>query len=183
MRRIRIREAWGWRGTITATVRHHPGIAAGCVSCQLSARSWCGTPEHQPEIVGRNTGPNLIVTSGKNWLRDALEDTDVDSGIRYMAWGSGSTAVAATDTVLDTETGRKAITSFADGATGVKVTTVYLAPTEANSSLAELGWFATSTATASVDTGVLVARVLYPGGTRVKTDQQSIEIERTDTIA
>ena len=165
-----------WSGKITIIRRRHPD--PGCLFCAIDPHC----PKHRNPIVDQATVGNLITTLGFNWIRRAVRTT-FDPGIRYMAWGSGTTAPAAGDTVLATETGRKAITSYTDGATGVEVTTTYLAPAEGNGSLAELGWFATDTATATADTGVLIARVLYPGGTWVKDAGYSLQLDRTDTFA
>ena len=166
-----------WTGKVTAIRRCHPN--PGCPLCAIDPHC----PQHRNPIVDQITVANLITTLGINWIRTALSDSGFDPALRYMAWGSGITAAAAGDTVLDTEAGRKAITSFAAGATGVMVSTTYLSPAEGNGSLAELGWFATDTATATVDTGVLIARVLYPGGTWVKDAGYSLQLDRTDTFA
>lgn len=126
---------------------------------------------------------NLIVTVGFNFVRDVLEDTSMNAGVRFMAWGTGSTAPAAADTKLDVENGRKVVTSFTDGTVGKKTITTYLAPDDANVTIEEFGWFATSTATATADSGVLYARVLYPGGAHTKTNLESIQIDHSSTFA
>lgn len=69
---------------------------------------------------------------------------------------------AATDTQLQSEFFRKAITSVGNGAsTGEALVNLYLAPGDANSQIFEVGWFAGSSASASANTGVLVARGVY----------------------
>ena len=123
---------------------------------------------------------NLIVSAGRNAARDAFRQVDI--GIRYMAWGTGVTAPAATQTTLVTETGRKAVTSQTTGATGVLTTTTYLSATDANGTLAELGWFAGTGATATAGTGIMMARVLFPGGTHVKTSLEAFNVDRVDTF-
>jgi hypothetical protein len=174
-----IQERIGWSGLITARMWHHPGLTAGCDLCLHY--SVCSA--HPKTLIDRATARNLITTAGLDFIRDALSDTSLNAGIRYVGWGTGATSPTAGDTTLDVEAGRKAVTSFADGTTGKKTTTVYLGPDDANTTLEELGWFATSTATATVDTGVLVARVLYPGGSTTKDNTKSIQIDRTDTFA
>lgn len=121
---------------------------------------------------------NLITNDGLDLLASALGG--VDSEIKYMAWGTDNTAPAAGDSTLVAESGRKVVTSQAAGSTGVYTTTTYLAPQEANVSIEELGWFAGASASATADSGVLVARVLY---SRAKSDLESITVERTDTLS
>ena len=121
---------------------------------------------------------NLITDAGRNLLRDALRQP-TDAEIKYIAWGSGTTAPTVANTALGTETGRKAVTKQTVGTAGVVVTTVYLAPFDANMQIQELGWFAGVGATATAGSGVMVARVLY---SKLKTELESIQIDRTDTI-
>jgi hypothetical protein len=121
---------------------------------------------------------NLITDVGLDLLVSALNG--VDAQIYYLAWGTSSTAPATTDTTLVAESGRKAVTSAVAGTTGAYVTTVYLSPSDANVAIEELGWFAGSTASATVDTGVMIARVLY---SHTKSSLESITVERTDTLS
>lgn len=124
---------------------------------------------------------NLIMSVGKNMFRDALKGAVSDLEIKRLAWGSDNTAPAVGQTTLVVEFGRKAITQQEDGATGVLVTTTYIAPYEANGSrIEELGWFAGVDATDTINTGIMISRVLY---SRQKTNLESLQIERTDTIS
>jgi len=122
---------------------------------------------------------NLITNAGKNLLRDALDGMVSDCAIKYLAWGNGAVAPADGDVALGNELGRKTVTKQQTGTAGVLTTTVYLAPYEANVQIQELGWFAGAGATAAAGSGVLVARVLYA---KLKTDLESIQIDRVDTI-
>lgn len=122
---------------------------------------------------------NLITDAGRNLLRDALDGTVADCAIKYLAWGDGTAAPTAGDVALGHELGRKAVTKQQVGAAGQITTTVYLAPFEANVQIQELGWFAGAGATAAAVSGVLVARVLY---VKNKTDLESIQVDRVDTI-
>lgn len=181
MRRGLLRQRIGWTGIVTARHWRHPVETLRCPLCRLALRGWCD--DHPPVLVEERTVRNTITTVGLNHLRDAFEEQSFDTGIRYMAWGSDNTAPAAGNTTLGTEDGRKAVTSFSDTGTGAKKTTTYLAPGEANQTLEELGWFASSTATASADSGIMLARVLYPGGAHTKDSGESIQVDRTDTIS
>jgi len=52
---------------------------------------------------------NLVVTSGKNWVADRMNDAN--AVMSHMAIGSGTTAAAAGDTTLGTELDRNALSS------------------------------------------------------------------------
>jgi hypothetical protein len=128
--------------------------------------------------VDRQEIENQIKTIGLNLIRDALNGADAE--IKYLAWGSDSTANAIGQTTLVAEFGRKAITSQAAGGTGVLTTNCYIAPYEGvGTTIEEIGWFAGSAATAVADSGVMVARILY---SRAKTQLESILSVRTDTF-
>ncbi len=124
---------------------------------------------------------NEIKTCWINAVRDALKGSVTDLEIKYLAWGSSSTANSAAQTTLVAEFGRKQVTTQTDGSDGVLVTTTYMAPYEGTgTTIEEIGWFAGASATASADSGILVARVLY---SRAKTELESLQIERQDAIS
>ncbi len=124
---------------------------------------------------------NMVMNCAKNMMRDGLKGTVTDFKIKYVALGSSTTAVANTQTQLGSEQFRKAVTQQSAGGTGVLTTTSYIASYEGNSfTIEEIGWFAGSTATASANSGVMVARVLYH---RAKTNLESITITRDDTLS
>jgi hypothetical protein len=50
---------------------------------------------------------NLVVTAGKNWVADRM--ADANTVMTHMAIGTGSTAAAAGDTALGTQTDRNAL--------------------------------------------------------------------------
>ena len=123
---------------------------------------------------------NTITSGWLNAIRDALDGGVTDLQVKYMAWGSSATAPLATQTTLVTESGRKQITQYTDGATGVQSTLTFLAPGDAVQQIEELGWFAGSAATATVDSGTMVGRVLY---SKNKTILETIQVTRDDTFA
>jgi len=51
---------------------------------------------------------NLVVTAGKEWVADRM--ADANTVMTHMAIGTGSTAAAAGDTALGTQTDRNALT-------------------------------------------------------------------------
>jgi len=108
-----------------------------------------------------------------NLRRDAALDGTTDIRVYYLAIGTDSTAPAASDTQLGAEVFRKAITASEAGAgAGESIFTLYLSPQEAiGVAIAEVGWFAGSSASATANSGVLVARGLY---SHTKTANESI---------
>ena len=126
---------------------------------------------------------NLITDAGLNMLRDMLSGAITDAQIKYVALGNDATAPANTDPQLVAEQFRKVVTSRdADPVTAGKLyTELYIADTEANTFKAEeIGWFAGVAAGAGVNTGILIARILY---SRQKSATESWTIRRTDTIS
>lgn len=123
--------------------------------------------------------PNLLTTVGFNMFRDGLYGDVTDLEIKYFAWGSDNTAPALTDTQLGVETARKIMTSHSKPANAQHEFIEYLAPAEAVGAIEEFGWFAGAAAGAGVNSGIMIARVLY---SRVKTAVESITIERIDTF-
>ena len=116
-----------------------------------------------------------ITNAGLNLLRDARRGLVTDISIKYVAVGTGSTAPAATDTQLQTEVFRKALTSSSNGAAAGEATyTLYLSPQDVvGTAIAEVGWFAGSGATGTANSGVLVARALYA---QTKTSSESVNV-------
>lgn len=155
---------------ILADLWHHIG------NVKVTVRNLIG------EVVEESEGHNGIVDTGKNFVRDALRGvlTSNVSQIKYVALGSSSTAFNAAQTTLVSEQFRKAVTQQTAPSTG-KVTTIgYISPSEANSfTINELGWFAGSAASATPNSGVMLARFLY---TRTKVNTESLQISRDDTF-
>jgi hypothetical protein len=61
------------------------------------------------QVKDQRTIPNLVVTTGRNWL--ASRTTATPAVMSHMAIGTGTTAPALGDTALQTQTGRVALTS------------------------------------------------------------------------
>lgn len=125
---------------------------------------------------------NLITTVGLNMVRDALHavaDID-DCEIKAVEVGTSDTAPALTDTTLGASfLHREAIIDTAKPADGQTWCMAYFAPADAIGLIEEIAWFAGALANGQ-DTGIMISRVLY---TRNKTTAESLQIERTDTIA
>ena len=132
------------------------------------------------KVVQEDNLKNLITSAGKNLLAESLRNASLDTEIKFISLGSDNTAPSSGYTTLGNETFRKAVTSqTAGGSVGVTITNLYVAPEEAVGTIEEIGFHSGSSASATTDSGVLFARVLY---SRTKTAVESIQIERTDTI-
>ena len=125
--------------------------------------------------------PNLITDAGLNMFRDLLSGTISDGEIKYVALGSTPTVAANDQVQLTSEQFRKLVTSQANTATAGELETIlFVADIEANDFVTEeIGWFAGTTATATVNTGIMIARVLY---SRQKTNLESWTIRRLDQV-
>lgn len=87
---------------------------------------------------------------------------------------------AATDTQLQHEFFRKAVTSFSNGgAAGEALINCYVAASDAVTQIFEFGWFAGSTATGTANSGVLLARGVYAHN---KTNLESIQMQLDNTF-
>jgi len=120
-----------------------------------------------------------ITNAGLNLLRDTLAGTVATPQVLYVAIGTGSTAPAATDTQLVAEVFRKAVTSVSAGSTGEVLINMYLAPGDSvGTVIAEVGFFAGPTATATANSGVLLARGLY-SKTHSATESIQLQLDLT----
>jgi hypothetical protein len=115
-------------------------------------------------------------TAGLNLLRDGNYGA-ANPKLFYIALGTGSSTPLAGNTKLDNEVFRKAITTYSTaGGTGDIVAQIYIEPTEAvGYTIAEVGIFGGSSASATANSGVLLARGLY-SPTHPKTSTESMVI-------
>ena len=124
--------------------------------------------------------PNRIMDAALNAMADILDGVAPDIEIKYLAVGTGNTPVTDTDATLDTEIFRTQPTvDPARVSTGVIETTFMLLDSEAVGDLKEIGIFAGAAASATVDTGTLIARVLW---TKTKSSAEEISIKRIDKV-
>lgn len=129
-----------------------------------------------------NGASSQVVTTSSTVSAGAtsIPVTSFTANANYSASTTSVTPTpAAGDTTLHNETFRKAVTIQSAPGAGQALTTLYLAPQDANSVIAELGWFAGASASGVAGSGALVAHVLYNhqhGAT------ESLQINRTDTL-
>lgn len=113
------------------------------------------------KIVSEHEYKNLVPTVGRSALAKQMtgnETYDVD--VTYFAVGSGTNAPSNSDTTLQTEVARKAVTSSTNNNNEASIAT-FFAATEATGTHRELGAFGDGDATqasASADSGILYSR-------------------------
>ena len=81
---------------------------------------------------------NLVVTAGKNWVADRMNNAN--TVMTHMAVGTGTTAAAAGNTALVTETDRNALTSTTVTNNAVAYVATWAAG-DATAALTEAGLF------------------------------------------
>ena len=115
---------------------------------------------------------NLVVTAGKNWVADRMNNAN--TVMTYMALGTGTTAAAAGNTTLVTELDRNALTS-----TTVLNNTIAYAATwaagDATGAITEAGIFDAASG------GDMLARTVFSVVNKGSSD--SITITWTITIS
>lgn len=120
---------------------------------------------------------NMITNAGLAAMAKAAAGTD-SMEIKYLAIGSGSNAVEATQTKLVNETARFAVASRSSS--GAVTTTVFnMLAGEGVGQIEELGIYVGAAASSEADSGTLLSRVLW---SHDKSNSEEITITRTDTF-
>lgn len=107
------------------------------------------------KLKEKREGRNLVVTAGKNHIADQLSSAPGQAAMSHMAIGTGSTAPAAGDTALGTETDRNALTSRTDAGNVVTYVGDWAAGDGTNPALRECGIFNAGAG------GTMLARHVY----------------------
>lgn len=110
--------------------------------------------------------PNLVVTAGKGYVASRMKDATA-TAMSHMATGTGSSAAAAGDTALGSESGRVALTS-----TTVSTNTVtYVASFPAGTATAALTEAGILNASSS---GTLLCRTVFSTVNKGSADVMSV---------
>lgn len=113
---------------------------------------------------------------GVNLLRDGNSGAN-NPLVRYFAVGSGTSTPTTSQTALDDEQFRKAVTSYTNGGAGELVIDVYLSPSDAvGVDIQEVAVFGGSSASPTPNSGVMLGRALYTPSTNPKTNTVSIQL-------
>ena len=122
---------------------------------------------------------NRLMNAALDEMIKVLQGQSTDMEIKYLALGTGNTAITDTDTTLDTEIFRTADQSLTKTDTGELTSLFIVLDSEAVAAIEEIGVFGGTTATATADTGTLISRILW---SRNKTATEEIQFTRIDTI-
>jgi hypothetical protein len=118
---------------------------------------------------------NVVTNNGRDRIAALISQSSVVFP-SYIAIGTGTTAVAVTDTAMETEVDRNAITSTTD-ASGVVSFQAFFSKTQANgSTISEVGLFDAAAA------GTMICHSLL-GATIAKDNTISITVTWTITFA
>jgi len=108
---------------------------------------------------------NLVVTAGKNWVADRMNNAN--TVMTHMAVGTGTTAAAAGNTTLVTETDRNALTSTTVTANAVAYVATWAAG-DATAALTEAGIFD------AASSGDMLARTVFSVVNKGAADSMTI---------
>ncbi len=108
---------------------------------------------------------NLVVTAGKNWVADRMNDAN--AVMSHMAVGTGTTAAAAGQTALVTETDRNALTSTTVTNNAVAYVATWAAG-DATAALTEAGIFD------AASSGDMLARTVFSVVNKGAADSMTI---------
>ncbi len=119
-----------------------------------------------------------VTNNGHNMFRSSTNGT-ANPKFFYVAIGSGTTTPTVTDTQLQAETFRKAITSYVNGASvGEILISCYLAPSDAiGANIQEIGVFCDLTASSTANSGTLFARALWAHPTKTATESIILQLD------
>ena len=121
-----------------------------------------GTVKHEQEVK------NLVVTTGLGYIASRMEGTSANV-MSHMAIGTGSTAAAAGNTTLGTESARVALTSTTVTAAAVAYVATFPAGTPASlTAITEAGLFNASSA------GTMLCRTVFSVVNKDAGDTMSI---------
>lgn len=115
---------------------------------------------------------NLVVTTGKQHIADQLSSSPGGNAMSHMAIGTGNTAAGASDTALQTELDRNALTSRTDS--GAVVTYVAdWAAGDGTGSITEVGVFN------AASSGTMLNRAVFSTITKGASDTLQISVALT----
>jgi hypothetical protein len=114
------------------------------------------------KLVREETRDNLITNAALAYIASALVDAGAtyDTGLAYVAIGTGITTPANGDTTLVTEYGRKAITSMS-AAGGTVTLDAFFPSADCTVAIKEVGVFAGLAASSVAGSGILFDRALF----------------------
>lgn len=129
--------------------------------------------------VSETTIKNRVMNTAIDEFLKVLQGTATDMQVKYLALGTGNTAITDNDTKLANEIFRTQVTSSTKTGTGELTTLAIVLDNEAIGNLEEIGIFGGTTATATKDTGKLISRILW---SKVKSGTEELQFTRVDKV-
>lgn len=126
--------------------------------------------------------PTIAMTKTNEWLNVTADGyAGIDNPkITYVAIGSGTSTPSSSQTQLDTETFRKAVTSYSRGGTGELFVNVFLGPSDAvGFDIEEVALFAGNAATTTPNSGRMVARGLWSHPSKSGSESITLSFDGT----
>lgn len=113
--------------------------------------------------------PNLVVTTGKNYIASRIKDTTY-TAMTYMAIGTSSTAASASDATLVAENGRTSLLSTTVSTNTITYTATFPAGTGTSTSpgIQEAGILN------AASNGTLLCRTVFPSVAKASGDSIAI---------
>ena len=120
-------------------------------------------------LINKFDVPNLVVTSGKQYIASRIKDTTY-SAMTYMAIGTSSTAASSTDATLVSENGRVSLSATTVSTNTVTYTATFPAGTGTSTSpgIQEAGILNASSG------GTLLCRTVFPSVAKAAGDSIAI---------
>jgi hypothetical protein len=121
------------------------------------------------ELINRFEVPNLVVTSGKQYIASRIKDTTY-TAMTHMAIGTSSTAAAASDSILVAENGRVSLSATTVSTNTITYTATFPAGTGTSTTpgIQEAGILNAST------NGTLLCRTVFPSVAKAAGDSIAI---------
>lgn len=165
-------------GTLTSPLSNGSNYTALAVTALVNA-----IPAGASLTIINGTNTQVVTDSGSGALAGATT-INVNSFTANNNYANGTGVVTtplAADTTLFNESFRNAMTSgVTGGAAGEVLASLYVAPTDgATTTYLEVGWFAGAAASASLNTGVLVARAIYWFPHTLNVDSAMAQLDTT----
>lgn len=139
------------------------------------------TPGYADQVIAGGGGQGGITITKAQITSDALKlfrDLLI-SDIKFVAFGTGTGSLSPNDTKLGAEFFRKAVSSTQQGTNpGEVLINVFLAAGDlVGKSIREIGFFAGNTATSQVNTGIMIARVLFSADNKTNLESFVFQLD------
>jgi len=137
--------------------------------------------DRETDKVSFEIAYNRVMNAALQEIVKPLTGTAANLEIKYLALGTGTTAVTDNDAALATEIFRlSANATISATATGQVTSDFVVADADAVATIEEIGIFAGTSATLTANVGICISRILWH---HVKINTEEITFRRIDTIS